>query len=137
MLSQAPMCLACRKSCFSGVPWLLVIPCGFASFAIYQFFTLTPIPFDRPDVIRFFLNHLPLTETINLSLACSKLVYLSFSDVTGFCRPSLYFFTGNLLRSPMIGREVFYICHDLAFLANFPNLKWPVYIQSHTHTQTP
>ena len=43
---------------------------------------------------------LPVIALIGLQIPHSKMVYLSYSDVTGLCSPSLDFFTGNELIAP-------------------------------------
>ena len=103
------MCSVYRKRSVLKIPWSLMIPWSFATFAVSCYFFLSRLSLliarMWSEVVK---TRLPLTAPISSLLARSKLVYLSSDDTTVFCRPILDLFTVNILRSPTIGGRVFY-----------------------------
>ena len=72
-----------------------------------MFFIVTPLHFKRMYVTGSWKTRSPVIAPISYSLARSKIMYIWFSAVMGFCRPSSAFFTKNILRAPTIGGRVF------------------------------
>ena len=94
-INHAPVYLTQRKRCFLKGTWPLTIYWGFALFAAYRYFLPSrPFPlYSRMlSAVKKYLSS--LTTPIILQITHSEMLYLSFADVTGFCRPSSDFFEG-------------------------------------------
>ena len=94
-INHAPVYLAQRKRCFLKGTCPLTIYWSFTLFAASRYFLpsrLLPLYSRMWSAVKKYRS--PLTTPIILHITYSEMLYLSFADVTGFCRPSSDFFEG-------------------------------------------